>query len=125
LVIIVLLVHRWLVGAGSVLLVALAGYGLWQAAQNAREGSLGTILGLVAIVGLIGLLASNLLPRYMGRLRRGLVLAGALMLGTFAAYVLVTSAGRAPHDVGAAFTAVGMVGLLLVLAGTTLQRVWP
>lgn len=107
------------------LLVALAGYGLWQAAQNSRDGRLGTVLGLVAMVGLIGLLASNLLPRYLGRLRRALVLVGAVMLGVFAGYVLVMSARRATHDVGAAFTAIGMLGLLLVLIGTTLQRFWP
>ena len=119
--------NRWLVGFGSVLLGALAGYGLWHAARSAGGDRPGTVLGLVAVVGLIAVLASNSVPRHLGSLRRGLTVAGALMLGSFAAYVLWTSARGTEHGVsaGAVFTMIGMAGLLLLLAGTTLQRVRP
>jgi hypothetical protein len=101
---------------------------IWTLVDAVRRLSAGAsadvMLGAIGMTGLLlALLASTFERRLGRRLRRGLTLGGLMLVGVFVGFGVVAAArnARAEPDLTNVLAIVGLVGLFLVLLGSTLR----
>lgn len=117
--------NRWVTYLGGALVSSLAGYLLYSAARDlSDDGGAANVFAALGMIGLVVMLAGNVVPRYMGRLRRSLTYAGTAILASFLGWSLYANLQNLSEDANAAnvFLSLGTFGILLLLAGATLQR---
>jgi drug/metabolite transporter (DMT)-like permease len=117
---------KWLIASGCTLLVAVLGYGLYVSLASFKEGLTGANLSsLVLTLGIVLSIGAALAQQPRQRsLRQWLTWSGSGLVSAFLGYSLYSSALALVQQPGPtnAVTTLGMLGMLLVLGGTTVQR---
>jgi hypothetical protein len=117
---------KWLIYLGTGLVALVAAYGLYASASALLSDlSTANVLGAVAMLGVLFLLVAGVVGRdRRPRLSRLLLYAGSGLVAAVLIFGLYSSAlifASSPSPANA-FAAMGMLGLLLVLGGTALQK---
>lgn len=117
---------RWLISCGCTLLAAVLGYGLYLSLASGGDGlSPANLSSLVLTLGMLLSIGAALVQNPRQRtLRQWLTRGGSGLVIAFLGYGLYSSASallQQPEPANA-ISALGMLGMLLVLGGTTVQR---
>jgi drug/metabolite transporter (DMT)-like permease len=117
---------KWLIASGCTLLVAVLGYGLYTSLASFKEGlSSANLSSLVLTLGIVLSIGAALAQQPRQRvLRQWLTWSGSGLVSAFLGYSLYSSAIALLQQPGPtnAVSTLGMLGMLLVLGGTTFQR---
>jgi hypothetical protein len=116
----------WLISCGCTLLAAVLGYGLYLSLASGGDGlSPANLSSLVLMLGMLLSIGAALVQNPRQRtLRQWLTRGGSGLVIAFLGYGLYSSASALLQqpDPANAISALGMLGMLLVLGGTTVQR---
>jgi drug/metabolite transporter (DMT)-like permease len=118
--------ERRLMYAGIALLLSTSAYALYSSATNIANGSgMNGVPGLILTLGIVLSISGAALQEPAQRkVRQILVFSGCGLVATYVSYGLYTSAEELSRNPNLAnvFGTVGMMGMLLVLGATALQR---